>query len=183
MGVSLALTATLCAPTAQAQFYLGGEGGWTGLEGTRSNIAGFPINQSFDSGFNVGGRAGYQMGPWRLEGEYSYRQNGSNLTRFGGRFNGTVETNSFMANGIYDFNLGWPLTPHIGMGIGATEVSGNLNAPIIGYRSNTSDAVFAYQAIAGIRYNISPTLAFDLDYVTGGRPMPPSNPGRSRSVG
>jgi OOP family OmpA-OmpF porin len=183
MGASLALTATLCAPTSQAQFYLGGEGGWTGLEGTRSNIAGFPINQSFDSGFNVGGRAGYQMGPWRLEGEYSYRQNGSNLTRFGGRFNGTVETNSFMANGIYDFNLGWPLTPHIGMGIGGAALNGSLNAPIVGYRGKTSDAVFAYQAIAGIRYNISPTLAFDLDYVTGGRPMPPSNPGRSRSVG
>ena len=120
MGASLVMGAALCASDARAQFYLGGEGGWTGLEGQRSTIAGFPINQSFDGGFNVGARAGYQMGPWRFEGEYSYRQNAS--------------------------------------------INGNLNAPAFGYRSKTSDVVFAYQAIAGVRYMINPVLAFDLDY-------------------
>jgi OmpA-OmpF porin, OOP family len=164
MGASLAMAAALCASDARAQFYLGGEGGWTGLEGQRSTIAGVPINQSFDGGFNVGARAGYKMGPWRFEGEYSYRQNGSNLTRFGNRFNGTVETNSLMANTIYDFDLGWLVTPHIGMGIGGVALNGNLNAPVLGYRSKTSDVVFAYQAIAGVRYMINPVLAFDLDY-------------------
>jgi OmpA-OmpF porin, OOP family len=39
-----------------------------------------------------------------------------------------------------------------------------LNAPIVGNLSKTSDFVFAYQAIAGVRYMISPALAFDLDY-------------------
>ena len=160
----VALAATMAAPAAEAQFYLGGEGGWTGLEGTKDNIGGVSINRSFNSGFNVGARAGYQTGPWRFEGEYSYRENGSNLTRFGNRFNGTLDTNSFMANGIYDFNVGWPVTPHIGMGIGVAELNGNLNGPAIGYRSKTSDAVFAYQAIAGVRYMINPALAFDLDY-------------------
>jgi OmpA-OmpF porin, OOP family len=173
-GVAVALAAAFTAPVAQAQFYLGGEGGWTGLEGTRSSINGtnpitkqtfsFPINQSFNDGFNVGARAGYQMGPWRFEGEYSYRQNASNATALGSRLNGTVDTNSFMANAIYDFNLGWPLTPHIGMGIGVADLNGNVNGPNIGYHSKTSDAVFAYQALAGIRYMISPTLALDLDY-------------------
>jgi OmpA-OmpF porin, OOP family len=174
MGASLALAATLCAPNAWAQFYLGGEGGWTDLQGTRSSISGtnprtgqsfsFPINQSFDGGFNVGARAGYQMGPWRFEGEYSYRQNTNNGTALGTRVNGTVDTNSFMANAIYDFNIGWPLTPHIGMGIGGAALNGNLTSPVLGYRSKTSDVVFAYQAIAGARYMISPALAFDLDY-------------------
>jgi opacity protein-like surface antigen len=163
-GAAVALTAALATPAAQAQLYLGGEGGWTGLEGTKTSIAGVPINQSFDGGFNVGARAGYQMGPWRFEGEYSHRENGSNLTRFGTRLNGTLDTDSFMANAIYDFNVGWLVTPHIGMGIGATELNGNLNGPAIGYRSKTSDAVFSYQAIAGARYMINPTLAFDLDY-------------------
>ena len=163
-GVAVALAAALAALAAQAQFYLGGEGGWTGLEGTRDKIGGVTINRSFDSGWNAGARAGYQMGPWRFEGEYSHRENGSNLTRFATRFNGTVDTDSFMANGIYDFNVGWPVTPHIGMGIGATELNGHLNGPAIGYRSKTSDAVFSYQAIAGVRYMINPALALDLDY-------------------
>jgi outer membrane protein OmpA-like peptidoglycan-associated protein len=69
-----------------------------------------------------------------------------------------------MAKGIYDFNVGWALTPHIGMGIGGTAVSGSLNAPNLGYRSRTSDTVFSYQAIAGIRYMINPSLALDVDY-------------------
>jgi OmpA-OmpF porin, OOP family len=163
-GAGIAMAAALCASDARAQFYLGAEGGWTGLEGTRDKIDGVTIHRSFNGGYNVGARAGYQMGPWRFEGEYSYRANGSNLTRFGDRFNGTLDTNSFMANAIYDFNVGWPLTPHIGMGIGGSALNGNLNGPAIGYRSKTSDVVFAYQAIAGIRYMINPTLAFDLDY-------------------
>ena len=93
MGLGLGIAAALCAPEARAQFYLGPEGGWTGLEGTKSSIAGFPINQSFNSGFNVGARAGYQWDAWRFEGEYSYRENTSNATALGSRLNGTVDTN------------------------------------------------------------------------------------------
>ena len=174
IGANLAMATVLSAATAQAQFYLGGEGGWTGLEGTRSTINGtnpitkapvsFPINQSFNDGFNVGARLGYQMGPLRLEEEYSYRQNASNATAFGSRLNGTLDTNSFLTNAIYDFNIGWPLTPHIGVGIGGAAVNGNFNGPNVGYHSKTSDVVFAYQAIAGVRYMLTPAVAIDLDY-------------------
>lgn len=71
-GATLVLAAMMATPCAQAQVYLGGEGGWTGLEGTKSRISGttpagtpfsFPINQSFNSGFNAGARVGYQWGP------------------------------------------------------------------------------------------------------------------------
>jgi outer membrane protein OmpA-like peptidoglycan-associated protein len=168
------LAAALCAPETQAQFYIGPEGGWTGLQGTRSSITGtnpitnqsvtLPIDQSFDSGFNVGARAGYQSGAWRFEGEYSYRENTSHATSLGNRLNGSVDTNSLMANAIYDFNIGWPVTPHIGMGIGGIQLSGSLNGPNIGFRARTCDTVFAYQAIAGIRYAITPNLALDVDY-------------------
>jgi len=174
IGAGLAMASVLCAFDAHAQFYLGGEGGWTGLEGTRSTITGTyprtgatvsqPINQSFNDGFNAGARAGYQWGPWRFEGEYSYRENGSNATALGSRVHGTLDTNSFMANGIYDFNIGSPLSPHIGLGLGGAWLNGNFNAPNIGYHSRTSDTVFAYQAIAGIRYMITPAVALDLDY-------------------
>jgi hypothetical protein len=37
-GVVVAVAAGLAAPAAQAQFYLGGEGGWTGLQGTLDKI-------------------------------------------------------------------------------------------------------------------------------------------------
>jgi len=172
-GLVVTSATILAAPVAQAQVYLGGEGGWTGLQGTKSRINGttpagtpfsFPINQSFDSGFNAGARVGYQWGPWRFEEEYSFRENGSNATALGRRVKGTVDTNSFMTNAIYDFNVGWLLTPHIGAGIGGAVLNGNLNAPALGYRSKTSDVVFAYQAIAGVRYPITPNLMLDVDY-------------------
>ena len=76
-----------------------------------------------------------------------------------------------MTNAIYDFNIGWAITPHIGAGIGAVVLhdsvsfrpgrSGSAQGFTI---SSSSDTEFGYQGIAGIRYNINPSLAFDLDY-------------------
>ena len=174
IGAAVMSVATLATPAAQAQWYFGPEGGWTGLEGTRNSINGFnpvtnqsfslPINHSFNDGFNVGARLGYQWNQWRFEGEYSYRQNTSNATTFGSRINGTLDSNSIMFNALYDFNIGWPVTPHIGFGLGGSSLNGNFNSPLLGYRSKTSDVVFAYQAIAGIRYLMTPNIALDLDY-------------------
>src|SRR5580704_19486184 len=64
-------------------FYIGPEGGWTSLTsqtdqtntraivnptlGFIGTIPGRQPAANFDSGFNVGGRVGYQWGPWRLE--------------------------------------------------------------------------------------------------------------------
>ena len=68
-------------------FYIGAQGGWTSLEtvtndGHPQRIGPFAGQnaqslESFDDGFNVGGRAGLKMGPWRFEGELSYRANDS----------------------------------------------------------------------------------------------------------
>ena len=93
-----------------------------------------------------------------------------------------------MTNAIYDFTLGWPITPHIGGGIGAVNVYRGLGgtATVTADRSVTlangqtiaagqpitftspslsgSKWGFGYQAIAGIRYLINPALAFDVDY-------------------
>ena len=69
-----------------------------------------------------------------------------------------------MFNAIYDVALGWPVTPHIGIGLGGAQVNGNVDGPQIGFHSKTSDVVFAYQAIAGARYMVTPAIALDLDY-------------------
>ena len=68
-----------------------------------------------------------------------------------------------MANLIYDFDLGWPITPHVGGGVGAAQVHQNLN-PSNGSGTHSSGTVFAYQGIAGLRYFITPAVALDLDY-------------------
>jgi OmpA-OmpF porin, OOP family len=194
---------------APGYWYIGPEGGWTKLTNqtdttTRSQFTGpngqqFTIPSAggtvnFDSGFNVGARGGYQWGPWRAELEYSYRNSQVNsftggLTNIGFNAKGQRTSNAIMVNGIYDFTLGWPITPHLGAGVGAVEVIDSLSTrgnftlnnpigvPIVpssplsvapqtfgGTLLHGNQWQFGYQAIAGIRYEFNPTVAFDLDY-------------------
>jgi len=219
LGAGIALAVALGGAQAHAQlwptgapgaWYIGPEGGWTKLTNQTDSIssstftgpngqpftipsAGGTVN--FNSGFNAGARGGYQWGPWRGELEYSYRHSQVNsftsgLTNIGfNNVNGQRNSNAIMVNGIYDFTIGWPISPHIGAGIGAVEVIDSLSSnsgftlrnpigpPITpatplsiapqtfgGTLLHGSNWQFGYQAIAGIRYDFSPAVAFDLDY-------------------
>jgi len=71
LGGCVAVTALSCGTPVQAQWYIGGEAGWSDLNDAHDTASGLPtLHKSFDSGYAVGGRAGYQMGPWRFEEEY-----------------------------------------------------------------------------------------------------------------
>jgi len=165
----LFLAALLFAPDTLAQFYIGAEGGWTSLPDQTDNISGVTApTAKFTGGFNAGVRGGYEWGAWRFEEEYSYRQNNArSLT--GGSFtlnaiSGDRHTNSIMTNVLYDFTVGFPITPHLGFGIGAVNIFDGLKVAGIGQLFNNSTWQFGYQGIAGIRYNLDPTLTLDLDY-------------------
>lgn len=176
----------LVLPPGPKAFYFGGEGGWTSLQDQTDRSTPFVVRgrafsvggkATYDDGYNIGARLGFQWGPWRLEEEYSYRNNGlTSFAGFGnGLFKGDRRSNSIMTNILYDFTFGWPVTPHIGGGVGAVEVLDGLNlqvpvtiAPGVtiprGSVLRGSDWELGYQAIAGIEYNINPRLALDLDY-------------------
>jgi len=202
---------------APGAWYIGPEGGWTSLNSQSVSVSPStfigPAGQTFtapgasgtpnvNSGFNVGARGGYQWGPWRFEEEYSYRNNqlsnsnsfilsgplGGEITTNGGRTSGQSTANALMTNVIYDFTVGWPITPHVGAGIGAVHVDDSLSVssftlrnpigfPVVpatplsvpaqtfgGTLLNGSGWSFGYQGIAGFRYDFSPAIAFDLDY-------------------
>jgi OOP family OmpA-OmpF porin len=168
-GVCLVLAALLSAPDSRAQLYIGGEAGWTGLFNQRDTIPNVTsVTARFTAGFNAGFRAGYEWGPWRLEEEYSYRQNGAR-DLIGGGFTvhtsgGNRHTHSIMTNVLYDFTVGFPITPHVGVGVGAVDVFDGAKLPGIGQLFNDSAWQFGYQGIAGIRYNLNPNFTIDLDY-------------------
>ncbi len=194
LGVGVALAVAFGGVQAHAQmfgpfppggFYLGPEGGWTMLGDQTNNLSfgGHTISPQvkFNSGFNVGMRAGYEWGPWRFEEEYSYRDN--NVSSFDGHnnsvFDGSRHTNAIMTNVIYDFTFGWPITPHIGAGVGAVNIVSGVSETAAFVPSptpfravpfnrltglNGSTWQFGYQGIAGIRYNINPAVALDVDY-------------------
>jgi outer membrane protein OmpA-like peptidoglycan-associated protein len=157
------------APAGPGAWYFGGEGGWTNLDSQsgRTNLGNFPVKTSFDTGFNVGARAGYEWGPWRFEEEFRYQQNGRtnvNIAGFNLGVNGDRNAYAIMSNLIYDFSLGYPITPHIGAGIGAVGLREGVNLRNSASVVDNTQWEFGYQAIAGIRYNINPALAFDFDY-------------------
>jgi OmpA-OmpF porin, OOP family len=176
LGAGVALAVAMSWANAQAQlfampsggaWYFGGEGGWTSLETRNGKALGSTFEQTSKDGFNVGARAGYAWGPWRFEEEFRFQQEGQQgLTWFGQHVgtNGDHDAYAFMTNLIYDFTLGWPITPHIGGGIGAVGLHDAFGIKGVGTIGGHTEWEFGYQGIAGVRYNINPALAFDIDY-------------------
>ena len=169
-GACLALAAAVTlVPAAHAQmsYYIGGEGGWSVLTDQTDRAGNAPsVRKRFDDGFAAGARVGVEWGPWRLEEEYTYRSNDLNRASVGGvnvATSGSRQSHAIMTNMLYDFSLGWPVIPHIGGGIGAVNIKERANVPGIG-TTRDDDWQFGYQAISGVRWPVSPNLAFDLDY-------------------
>jgi OOP family OmpA-OmpF porin len=197
LGAGVALAMALSWADAQAQllvppsgpgtWYFGGQVGWTMLDSQSGGIATptgtVKFRESWNDGLNTGVRGGYEWGPWRFEEEFSYQTNGLHSVSLGApgttgwppgsthQVSGDRTAYAFMTNAIYDFNVGWAITPHIGAGIGAVDLhdgataqSGAVIHPAGAHIASGSTTEFGYQGIAGIRYNINPSLAFDLDY-------------------
>jgi OOP family OmpA-OmpF porin len=67
---------------------------------------------------------------------------------------GVIPQLAFMLNGIYDFLPGATVTPFIGAGVGIAIEDGT---------SQLSSTQFAYQAILGVAWNITPQVRLSLD--------------------
>jgi outer membrane protein OmpA-like peptidoglycan-associated protein len=169
IGGLTAVTALSCVTPAHAQWYIGGEAGWSNLTDSSDTSSGLPtVHKTFDSGYALGVRGGYQMGPWRLEEEYIYHNNDLDRASIGGTTlpgaSGSRSSHAIMTNVLYDVNLGWPITPHIGAGIGAVDVVENAKVAGIGALANDDSWQFGYQGIVGASYNFNPNLSAELDY-------------------
>ena len=183
-GIALAVTFSGTAgaqaqlfglPGGPAEFYVGGEGGWSWLGNKRGSAVGLPLRQNFESGPVVGLKAGVQLGPVRLEEEFAYRFNRMNRASLGGvgvDVDGDRRSYAFMTNVLLDPSglglpgLGLPISPYIGGGVGAVLLRDGFSVPGPGGGTLAADTTWelGYQGIAGVRYNINPSLAFDIDY-------------------
>ncbi|HVC53443.1 MAG TPA: outer membrane beta-barrel protein [Stellaceae bacterium] len=152
-------------PGADGGWYLGGEAGWTDLGSEEAYLPTTKDAQAWSSGFAVGVRLGYQFGGLRIEEEFRHASN--NLERIGLHpARGARDAEIFMTNALYDFDLGWPVSPHVGAGIGAVGLHDGGQVPVLGITSfdNSTSWVFGYQAIAGISYRLAAGLTAELDY-------------------
>src|ERR1700728_44725 len=100
-GCAPANAQLLMMPSGPGAWYFGGEGGWTQLNDQTDHITiadhgAASSNEGFNSGYNVGGRFGYQWGPWRFEEEYSFRHDDE--SSFVTHATGTRDAHAVMSN-------------------------------------------------------------------------------------
>lgn len=127
-------------------------------------------------GIGFGAGVGYDFGGVRLEAEISRHENKVKKFVFdnaggfpfgAGTFtaaHGKTNATNFMANMYYDIDLGGPLKPYLGFGLGASRL--NYDNYRVGATTflDKSKTVFAYQGIAGLRYTLTKTVDLTLDY-------------------
>ncbi len=135
---------------------------------TTVSVLGIEVAEiSFDPGFNIGVALGQDFGNYRAEFEIAYREADMDQGAVpgviagvvipgcpcSGSIDGVFSTLSLMVNGYYDFDSAdSPFAPYLGAGIGLAIVDGEI--AVLG--PGDSDAVLAFQLMAGIGYEISP---------------------------
>ena len=154
--ITLIIAAVFMATSAQAEekkWYFSAQGG-----ASLTDDLDFPgLNISFNTGYNVGGALGYDLGKFRLEGEFTYRSADIDTANGLSIPDASLSALTFMANGYYDFEMD-SLTPYIGVGLGVADSDLDVSGFTV-----ASETDFAYQFMAGLAFNVSKTA-----YLTAG---------------
>jgi opacity protein-like surface antigen len=141
--------------------------------------AGFTVDEKHldDSAF-AGVGAGYKFNSWlRFDatGEYRTSQRFQAIEHAGlfyDTYNGSIQSSVFLANGYFDLGTWCGFTPYIGGGAGVafnrvsslTDVGAGLGAGGIGWAPDHGVTTFAWAAMAGISYDITPNVKLDIGY-------------------
>ena len=113
-------------------------------------------NHIHKNAWEMSAAVGMQLNEFRTEFEYTYRD-GIEGDHLGAKHK--VDTMSMMVNGYYDIQTGSALKPFINLGIGASR----LKLKEVGIYSKT-DYKFSWGGGAGISYDLSKNITFDLGY-------------------
>lgn len=187
LGTAAALA--LIAPAQAGQlngWYVGLEGGasWAGeLEYLEQATSAGPVTHFHHytvddgpAGWAVFATAGYAFGSWRLELEAGYRENkledfvstyvtlnGAPSSVNTGILDAELQEFSLMANVLYDLRLTDRLSASVGAGAGADQVRFEWNNPTL-EEIDSSEWSFAYQALAGLNYDLTKRTQLTLRY-------------------
>ncbi len=178
---AFALLSSLSAPCQDSRFYFKGDLGGnftqdTDLSVKYSSPSGSLGNGAsnskahFDPGGRIGLAVGYSMSDW-LAAEAEL---GATVNTFGGR--GVIDGTLAHVPLLFNLRLEYPnhsrWTPFIGAGLGvsASIVDSDilLASPsfdtFVRVHVNEAEAVFAYQAFAGLRYRLNGRIGLSLEY-------------------
>ena len=124
--------------------------------GVNSSLASTNIGAGFeDTGLGFNHSIGYQFkNSFSTELEFSYKGRD-----FRGAVDGDITSKSFMANGIYSFNIREFYTPFVGYGIGYTFHEANLEGS-----GDRADTTLAHQLKVGVDMEFSRRLSLLVGY-------------------
>ena len=128
----------------------------TALTSVDPNLASTNIGAGFeDTGLGFNHSIGYQFkNSFSTELEFSYKGRD-----FRGAVNGDMTSKSFMANGIYSFNIREFYTPYVGYGIGYTFHEVNIQS-----HGDRTDTTLAHQLKMGVDMEFSRRLSLLVGY-------------------
>jgi OOP family OmpA-OmpF porin len=163
--------------------YLRGEGGWSHLNNEKGQGAtGLNFSSKEESGYIAGGAAGWKFEQLRVElgldfsgydasaihinndGGLGARLHTASLSGASASPSGSVHMIDGMVNGYWDLRTGTPFVPYIGLGVGAARASIDSFSVAGKPLSNSSDIVFAYQPMVGVRYHFTDAIALGVEY-------------------
>jgi OmpA-OmpF porin, OOP family len=163
--------------------YLRAEGGWShenDMKGQGSTGLNFGSQEK--EGYMAGGAAGWKFGQLRMElgldfsghdvssiqvngdGGLGARLGGASLNGANANPSGSIHIIDGMVNAAWDFRTGTPFVPYIGIGVGMAHVALDNFAVAGRPLSNSSDTVFAYQPMVGVRYHVTDAIAIGAEY-------------------
>lgn len=119
----------------------------------------------YKTGYTAGVVAGHGFcNNFRLETEFLYRRNNvKRVENASGKFHcGHYRSYSLMANCLYDFDICYPVTPYLGVGVGADRETLSVSLPEGSFREHKTR--FAAQGIVGFSYPICDFTEMSIDY-------------------
>ncbi|QDV67922.1 Surface antigen [Rosistilla carotiformis] len=135
-------------------FYVSVSSGWTFLSDVEDGI----FSADFNSGLNANVALGWQEKFGRVEFEYSKFDFDFDTVGFGpfrADADGSQSLDTWMVNAYIDVPVTSRLTGYAGAGLGVAQTSANSLATLAGTVSATSELGFAYQARAGISFDLT----------------------------
>lgn len=163
-AVALAVGQAAAADAPRPGFYVGLSAGGMFQQDIDVTAGGTTGTFSFENGFNFGAALGYRFGNgFRVEGEFNYGRNSlDNLKLLGVTVNLTGDTDFYTFTGgvYYDFNIGMPITPYLGVGAGVTyqntgTVTGTVGGVTATLASGGDSTDFAAFGEIGFSYALS----------------------------
>ena len=169
--VSAMTTTALIATPALARdgaAYVGIEGGVTLPSDTTANLTDSSLGIGYNTGFEIGGVVGYDMGFVRIEGDIAYRRAGLDLAGLTTIMGITDETNfdlsslSFMANGLFSYDTDF-FEVYAGPGIGYARHTRS-GSGTTDFADSASGSGFAWQIVFGADYFFSEEVSVGVKY-------------------